>query len=385
MVVLTDISPPGKRGKTLSLGSFVWGLASVIGPTFGGFVVTYFSWRWIFFINIPLGILSLLGIYFYLVEIRQKTKDAAIDYLGVLTMTTAIIALLTAFLIGGRTYEWISPQILGLLLVAVASSLAFIHVEINAREPILSLQFFRGRGFSAGNGVSFFSSFAIFSLFGFSPLYIQGTLAKSPMQLGFAMLALSFGWSAGALMCGQLIHLLHKKPSVLLGASLLVIGCALTLTFTSSTSLLTCIVVFGIIGLGMGFVSIASLIVVQDSLQTTQVGVATGSHQFARSVGGTLGIGLCGSLVTAKLSHIFDTMQNSGTLADLSAGMKLQIQQNFENLFRPEVQSRLEPELLDTLQAAVGQGVMLVNWVVLLAALIAFSFSLRIPSSEKRS
>ena len=113
-IVLADVSSPENRGKTLSLGSFIWGLASVLGPTFGGFVVTYFSWRWIFFVNVPLGVFSLLGIALYLVEVRDKKKEAAIDYWGALTLSTTILGLLTVFLLAGRSYDWISPQIISL-------------------------------------------------------------------------------------------------------------------------------------------------------------------------------------------------------------------------------------------------------------------------------
>ena len=124
-IVLADISPPERRGKMMSLISFVWGLSSVLGPTLGGFIVNYFSWRWIFYMNIPLGIVALIGIGVYLEETREKKKEAAIDYLGTLTLSTTILALLTAFLLGGRSYPWISPQILGLFILTLCSGVVF--------------------------------------------------------------------------------------------------------------------------------------------------------------------------------------------------------------------------------------------------------------------
>ena len=178
-IVLADVSTPEKRGKTLSLGSFIWGLASVLGPTFGGFVVTYFSWRWIFFINVPLGVVSLLGIAVYLVEVRDKKRDAAIDYWGAFTLSSTILGLLTVFLLAGRSYAWISSQIIGLSLITIAAGIAFFYAEKRAREPILSLDFFRTRGFSAGNGSAFLASFTIFSLFAYSPLFIQGGIGQN--------------------------------------------------------------------------------------------------------------------------------------------------------------------------------------------------------------
>jgi EmrB/QacA subfamily drug resistance transporter len=286
-IVLADISAPEKRGKMMALISFVWGLSSVLGPPLGGFIVHYVSWRWIFFINIPLGGLALFGILIYLKETREKKRKASIDYLGALTLSTTIFALLTAFLVGGRTYSWTSPQIILLLLITMISAIAFYHVEKRAKEPILPLDFFRVKGFSIGNGAAFFASFGIFSLSAFSPLFIQGALGKTPAQLGLAMIPLSLGWSVGAWACGQMVHLVKEKPSALLGSYLLVAGSGMTLFFSTSTTLVSCSIVLAIAGLGMGFVSISTLLLVQNSLSNSDLGVATASHQFSRTLGGT--------------------------------------------------------------------------------------------------
>jgi len=121
-IVLTDIAPPERRGRTLSLGSFVWGLASVLGPTMGGFIVAFFSWPWIFFINVPLGVLSLAGVSLYLVETREKKGDARIDYAGALTLSLAVLALLFIFLLAGQTVAWDSPWIPALAVAAHAGT-----------------------------------------------------------------------------------------------------------------------------------------------------------------------------------------------------------------------------------------------------------------------
>jgi multidrug resistance protein len=141
-IVLADISPPERRGKMMSLISFVWGLSSVLGPTLGGFIVNYFSWRWIFYINVPLGIIALIGIVVYLEETREKKKEASIDYLGTLTLSTTILALLTAFLLGGRSYSWTSPQVFGLFMLTLCSGVVFYTIERRAKEPILPIGFF---------------------------------------------------------------------------------------------------------------------------------------------------------------------------------------------------------------------------------------------------
>ena len=377
-IVLADVSSPENRGKTLSLGSFIWGLASLLGPTFGGFVVTYFSWRWIFFVNVPLGMFSLVGIAVYLVEVRDKKKEAAIDYWGALTLSTTILGLLTVFLMAGRSYDWISPQIIGLSMVTIAAGIAFFYAEKRAREPILSLDFFGSREFSTGNGSAFLASFTIFSLFAYSPLFIQGALGKTPLQMSVAMLSLSLGWSFGALACGQIVNRFGQKPSSVFGSLCLVVGGGIMTTFTTGTSLAACSIVLGFVGVGMGFVSMATLLVVQDSLDKSDLGVATASHQFSRTLGGTIGVGISGSFVTMTLSNVVESLMNSA-LNNLPPSLKNQINQSIENIFRPEVQALLTPEIKKTMQEAMARGVSMVFWITFFASLLCLILSVLIP------
>jgi len=381
-IVLADISSPENRGKTLSLGSFIWGLASVLGPTFGGFVVTYFSWRWIFFVNVPLGAFSLLGIALYLIETREKKKEAAIDYWGALTLSTAILGLLTVFLLAGRTYDWISAQVIGLSMITIAAGAAFFYAEQRAREPILSLGFFGKRGFSIGNGSAFLASFMIFSLFAYSPLFIQGALGKTPLQMSMAMLSLSLGWSVGALGCGQIVHRLGQKASTIVGSLCLAVSGGILVTFTTATSLAACSVVLGFAGIGMGFVSMATLLVVQDSLDISDLGVATSSHQFARTLGGTIGVGISGSFVTMTLSNVMESLMNTG-LKNLPPSLTAELKHSIENIFRPDVQAMLDPDIQKTLQEAVAGGVSMVFWITFFASLLCLILSVLIPVKKK--
>ena len=204
-IALADVSPPEKRGRAMSFASFVWGLASVLGPTLGGIIVTWTSWRWIFLVNVPLGLASLAGISLFLVETREKKGGASLDLWGAFALSVTILAFLLALMMGGRTYGWGSGTVLGLLALAGAAGVGFYLAEKGAADPILSPGFFAIRGFAAGNSAVFLSSFAIFSLFAFGPLFIQGALGKSPVQVGVAMLWLSLGWSLGSILLGQFV------------------------------------------------------------------------------------------------------------------------------------------------------------------------------------
>jgi hypothetical protein len=261
----------------------------------------------------------------------------------------------------------------------LCSGAVFYTIERRAKEPILPIGFFHVRGFSIANSSAFFASIAIFSLSAYSPLFIQGALGKTPAQLGLAMVPLSLGWSIGALLCGQIVHLLKERPSTLLGAVLLLAGCGLTLTFSISTSLTACSIVLAIAGLGMGFVSISTLLIVQNSLPGEDLGIATASHQFSRTLGGTIGIGISGSFVTARLQTAMDVLRMPGIDGRIHPSLSTHLQQSVDGLFRPEIQSLLTENVQKTLREAVAEGVTLVFWVSLITACMCLFFSYRLP------
>ena len=378
-IVLSDISEPEERGRMMSYASFVWGLASVLGPSLGGFIVNWVSWRWIFFINVPIGMLSLVGIWFFLVETREKHDVVEIDYAGILTLVTAILSFLTAFLMGGREYGWTSPQILGLFLLFLLSAIGFYIVERRSCEPILCFDFFRLRGFSAGNGLVFFASMAIFSLSAFSPLFIQGALGQTPFQLGIVMMFLSFGWSAGALYCGRQANRLGEHGFALAGGAVLIAGCVLAVHFSAETPLWTCVLAMTLAGIGMGFTSISTLLIVQNSVPQKDLGVATSSHQFTRTLGGTVGIGICGSLVTARFARVADALAASDLNGTIPGALMHQIRQNFENFFRPDIQQQLSETTRNVLHHAIGNCVIDVFWLALVAGCICLAFGFFLP------
>ncbi|MBW2410782.1 MAG: MFS transporter, partial [Deltaproteobacteria bacterium] len=381
-IVLTDISPPEERGKTLSLGSFIWGLASVLGPTMGGFIVVYFSWPWIFFINVPLGVLSLTGVILYLLETRGKKKKAIIDYSGALTLSITVLGLLFIFLLAGRNYAWTSPRILVLWAVTGVFGVLFLTAERRAKEPILPISFFKLRAFSAGNAANFLSSFAIFSFFGFAPLFVQGALGKSPVEVGTTVLSLSLGWSIGALVLGRLVHRWGRKKPAAAGAIFLASGCALTLTFSATTSMLTCFWVFAQVGIGMGFVALATLLVVQNSVDPSDLGVATASHQFFRNLGATIGIGICGSIFTTGFSTELQSAVMANPVGKLPEAMTDQILRHADSLLRPEIRAQLSSDVLLHLNQAVAHGALLVFWTALAAAVACLICCLLLPQER---
>jgi EmrB/QacA subfamily drug resistance transporter len=369
-IVLSDLAPPAARGRLFSIASSIWGVASVLGPSMGGFMVTYMSWRWIFWINIPLGLLSLIIVALFLIEVREKRHGTRLDWAGAAVLSTTILTLLTVFLIGGRTYAWTSPQILSLFIVSALLAAGFYQIEKQADDPILSVDFFRIHGFRTGNGAVFWSSFAIFSLFAYAPLYVQGVLNKTPMEVGMAMLSLSLGWSLGSLGLGQVLNRLGKKLSAAIGSVILVSGTGWTLFFSPTTGMTACFNAFFLVGIGMGFVSLSTLLVVQESLETVDLGVATASHQFSRTLGGTVGVGVCGGLVTGRLGNALEHFARSADDGELSEKLIDHLSKNLETFFQPEMQSHLSDNLQAALRQAIGNGVLTVFGAALTASVI---------------
>lgn len=352
-IVLSEVAPPGQRARTLALGSSIWGISSVIGPTLGGVIVSFFSWRWIFFINIPLGIISLVGIALFLSKTsKKKGKKGDFDFGGIFLFSTFILGLLTIFITGGRELAWGSPTMFIFIAVTIVCAILFIVVEKRAEDPMVDLSLFRCRNFSCGNGAIFWASFTIFSFFAYVPLYIQGSLGRTPLEVGVAMVSLSLGWSFGALFFGRVSSNGSEKLWSVGGGAVLLIGAIWTMRFHLQTDMVECFLAFLMVGVGMGFVSLSTLILVQNSASAGDLGIVTSFHQFSRSLGGTIGVGICGGLVT---SAMFNRLEE--TTIELPTELMLQLQSSTESLLRPEFQQLIPYEARESLGQAVLSGV----------------------------
>jgi len=373
-VVLSDVSTPEHRAKTISFASAVWGIASLVGPTLGGFIVTWFSWRWIFFINIPLGLVSFYGIAVYFQEFREKTAGKNLDLLGAFLLSGFILGLLTLIITGGRELPFLSMPYLLIGCATIISGYWFFRVEMRAENPMLNFNYFKDPSYALGNVLVFFASFAIFSLFAYAPILLQGALSQTPLQVGYAMLSLSLGWSIGSLLAGRKMNWIGQKRAVLIGTVLLVIGTGMTLGFSRTTSVAECFAAFFVVGLGMGFVSLTTLLVVQDSVEPANLGVATSFHQFSRTMGGTIGVGLCGGIVTDKL--INELTVAGQKLPETLIGM---LKESMANLFQQEFQAMIPVGMDAMLQNAVLNGVYLALIIVFVVSVINLGLSLLLP------
>jgi EmrB/QacA subfamily drug resistance transporter len=373
-VVLSDVSSPDQRAKTISFASAVWGVASLIGPTLGGLIVTWVSWRWIFFINIPLGLLSFLGVALYFREYRPKKAGQKLDLVGAGLLSSTTLGLLLLLMTGGREQEILSASFMLLALTTTLLGAGFFLVESRAENPMLNLAFFRDPSYALGNALVFFASFAIFSLFAYAPILMQGGMSHSPLEVGYAMLSLSLGWSLGALAAGRKMQWIGQKRAVVIGATLLVLGSGLTLGFTRTTSVAECFGIFLLIGLGMGFVSLTTLLIVQESVSQADLGVATSFHQFSRTMGGAFGVGFCGGVVTEKM-----TSELALAGARLPAALLAMLEESLATLFEEEFLTQVPAGMEGILENAVVHSLFLALLIIFVVCLINLGLACILP------
>jgi predicted MFS family arabinose efflux permease len=223
----------------------------------------------------------------------------------------------------------------------------------------------------------FFSSFTIFSLFAYAPLFIQAGQGRSAMQVGMAMLSLSLGWSLGSMVLGRFVDRSGKRATALAGGLLLVAGSGGTLLITAQTGMLIQTTLFFLVGVGMGFVTLSTMLVVQSSVPSTDLGMATGTHQYARTLGGTVGVGVCGGLVTGRIATTVARVAQGGVSDTGEDGLLQQIAGNPEILLKPDIGQMLPVSTLTALRDAVIAGVdsvFLTAWVAALACLLVAAF-----------
>jgi len=303
IAVIGDLFTPAERGRWQGLIGGVFGIASVAGPLVGGWLTDSISWRWIFYINVPFGILALAVIFLALPRIRPENLKHSIDYLGALILGMALASLLLAFVWGGSQFAWGSGQIMGLFVLTVFLLLIFAVVESRASEPVLPLGLFANRGLSTSVIVTFLTSFGLFGAIAFIPLYAQSVVGFSATNSGLVLAPMSAGIIVSSAIAGQIISRTGKyKASAIIGMVIAVAGMYLFSQLSVDTSKTALVSDMIILGLGIGVSFPIYTIVVQSSFDRSKLGIATSTIQLFRSIGSTVGIAVMGSLMNNALA-----------------------------------------------------------------------------------
>jgi len=300
--IIGDVIPPRQRGRYQGYFGAVFAVSSVAGPLLGGFFVEHLSWHWIFFINIPLGIIALVVTDRALHGLRHVRREHSIDYLGAVLLVTGVSTLLLGMVNGGDA-GWTSPEIIGLLGGGLVLSGIFIWWESHAAEPILPLRLFHNRIFSVSSGIGFSIGFAMFGAIVFLPLYLQIVRGVSPTQSGLELLPLMAGLFTASVISGRRITTTGRyKRFPIAGTAITAAGLALLSTLGSDTPYWRTALFMLTLGVGIGLVMQVIVLAMQNSVDPRDMGVATSSATFFRSLGGTFGTALFGTILTNRLA-----------------------------------------------------------------------------------
>ncbi|MGI5523679.1 MDR family MFS transporter [Micromonospora sp. CA-259024] len=303
MAIIGDLVPPRERGRYQGMIAGIMAIAMVAGPLVGGFITDHLSWRWAFYVNLPLGGVALL-VLITTMHLPKYRTEHRIDWLGAGLLSVGITAIVLITTWGGNEYDWASAQILGLAVLAVLALVAFGLVERRVQEPILPLALFANRNFALISVVGFLLGFAMFGAMNFLPLYQQTVQGASATNSGLLLLPLMFGMLVVSLVIGRAITKNGRyRAYPIIGGVVMTVGMVLLSLLDTETSKLMSSLYMIVLGVGMGFLMQTSMLIAQNSVEQKDLGAASGAATFFRSIGGSFGISLFGAIFANRLAN----------------------------------------------------------------------------------
>ncbi|MEU2375878.1 MDR family MFS transporter [Streptomyces misionensis] len=301
MAIVGDIVPPRDRGRYQGLFGAVFGATSVLGPLLGGLFTEHLSWRWVFYVNLPVGVVALAVIAGAL-RIPVRSARHVIDYLGTFLIAAVATCLVLVASLGGTTWAWASPQIIGLAVLGVLLALAFVAVERRAAEPVLPLDLFRIRTFTLAAVISFIVGFAMFGAMTYLPTFLQVVHGVSPTVSGVYMLPMVVGLLLSSTVSGQIVSRTGRwKVFPVAGTAVTAIGLLLLHRLDEHSATAEMSVYFFVFGLGLGLVMQVLVLIVQNAVSYEDLGVATSGATFFRSIGASFGVAVFGTVFASRL------------------------------------------------------------------------------------
>ena len=350
MTINGDVYTARERARIQGLFSGVWGLASILGPLAGGFITDHLTWRWVFFINIPFGLAAAVIVALALKE-PKRLQRPVIDYAGTCWLAAAVTLLLLVLVEGGGAGMLTHPLMIPAVAAIGLFIALFIRAERRAVDPMMPLSLFSNRVVAVGSVTGMLVGMSFFGALSFVPLFVQSVLGGTATQAGSVLTPLLLGWVALAIIGGRLMLKIGYRPTVISGLTLLAIGFVGLPLIGSTAPRWVLLTDMGLMGAGMGFVTLALLITTQNSVTRDQLGIATSLTMFARMIGGAIGVAIMGAVMTIGLaSQLTAIQETSGSSPDEVA----RLVHNASALIEPASRAQMPQALLQSMQGALG-------------------------------
>ena len=342
------------------LFSGVWGVSSIFGPLVGGFITDQLSWRWVFLINLPVGVAAAAIIGFALIEPKREQRPS-IDYAGAAVLTVGVTMLLLLLGEGSDPRLLLKPSSLAMLAAIALLLAAFIRIERRAVDPVVPFELFRNPVVAAAIIIGFLAGIAMFAAITFVPLLAQGVLGATATEAGTFLTPLMLSWVLASIIGGRLLTRIGSRALVLTGLVFMLGGFATLATFSRTTPRLVMVAELTFIGAGLGLTMLTLLIASQHAVPREQLGITTSLNQFSRSIGGAIGVAILGALLAAGLA---------------------QFAHDPNALINAEARTKTAPAELLALQGALEGTLRMIFWSCVVVVGIAIGFALRIPKGK---
>ncbi|MBD1381285.1 MDR family MFS transporter [Metabacillus arenae] len=371
ITIIGDIYTKEERAKIQGYLASVWGVSAIMGPAIGGILVQYVSWKYVFWLNLPLGILCIFGLVYFFHEGIEKKKHQ-IDYLGAVLLFTSISILMVVLVEGGVNWPWSSLPVILLSLAALILFSLFVIQQKRAPEPMMPFDIWQERSILIANLTSLTTGVMLIGLSSFLPAFVQGVMEQTPIVAGFTLTAMSIGWPISSTISGRLLLKIGFRTTSVIGGVALIAGSIVFLTLSPNDGPLLAGAGSFLIGVGMGMTSTSFIVSIQSSVSWKKRGTATAANMFMRNLGSTVGAALLGGVLNSRL-QAYISKNNLEDEVDVNTT---------NSLLNTEQRGNLNEETLAVLQDGLTNALHQVFYVLFAFALVSFILLLFLPKKE---